>query len=143
MMDMQTHAEQETERVGRAASAVSDMYAHAAQTAAEYVQAVVELPARSMGDWQDYQRTWIDWVGRATEFTARATRDFAGCRDLRHFLEMQRHYMQEGRRHLLEAGTHLLDVSTRVGDATGNRIGEAMREAESTAVTGAKRRRAA
>lgn len=141
-MDIQTHAEHDADRPSRAVPAVGDIYAQAAQTAADYLQAFIEVPARSMDDWHEYHRTWVDWFGRTTDLTVRATRDLVGCRDLQHFVEMQRQYMQEGRRHFLAASTHLLDISTRVAETAGSRMDEELREPGNRAATAAKRRRA-
>ncbi len=90
-MDQQTSSTADK----RAVQSVGDIYAQAAQTATDYIQAFLEVPARSIDDWQAYHRTWIDWLGRTTELTARATRDFAGCHDLQQFVDMQRQYAQE------------------------------------------------
>jgi hypothetical protein len=137
-MDQQTPSAEEKRTVQR----VGDIYAHAAQTATDYLQACLEAPARSIDDWQAYQRTWIDWIGRTTELTARATRDFAGCQDLRQFMDTQRQYAQESRRHFLEASTHMLDISTRAAETAGNRVDEELSAGENRAVEATKRKRA-
>jgi hypothetical protein len=139
-MNVSTHSSADEQR---ALQSVGDMYAQAAQTATGYLQAFLAAPARSLDDWQAYQRTWIDWLGRTTELTARATRDLAGCHDLQQLAEMQRQYAQESRRHFLEASNQMLDISTRIAESAGSRIEE---EASAVGERGAeetRRRRSA
>jgi len=130
------HAKDAETQAARGLHNLGEFYAQAAQNAAEYVQAFLDLPVRSIDEWQECQRTFIDWIGRTTELTARAARDLAYCRDLHQFTDVHRQFAQESRRHFVEASTHILDLSSRIADKVAAPI-------EDQAAKVAPRRRAA